>query len=231
MFVDLHIHSCLSACADNDMTPNNIINMAQLKGLDMIAVTDHNCAKNQVAIDLVAKQKNMKLLYGIEVCTYEEVHVLVYFKELRQILEFDEWLSKQLLPINNNVEFYGQQLIMNHFDEVIGEHPTNLSLAITQPISQVFTKARQIQGVCVYAHAINKANSVIEQLGFISQQDPIKGIEVRSEKEHQEIIKRFPHLEQHYWYFNSDAHQLGAILERESWLNQRELSYLLGLSL
>ena len=40
--VDLHIHSALSPCADDDMTPNNILGMAALKGLDMIAVTDHN---------------------------------------------------------------------------------------------------------------------------------------------------------------------------------------------
>ena len=31
---DLHIHTALSPCGDMDMTPNNIVNMAQLKGLD-----------------------------------------------------------------------------------------------------------------------------------------------------------------------------------------------------
>ena len=42
MHYDLHIHSCLSPCADDSMTPHNICNMAKIKGLDLIAVTDHN---------------------------------------------------------------------------------------------------------------------------------------------------------------------------------------------
>ena len=32
--VDLHIHSCLSPCGDEGMTPNNICNMARLKELE-----------------------------------------------------------------------------------------------------------------------------------------------------------------------------------------------------
>ena len=44
--VDLHIHSALSPCADDDMTPNNIVNMAMLKKLDAISITDHNSCDN-----------------------------------------------------------------------------------------------------------------------------------------------------------------------------------------
>ena len=44
--VDLHMHSCLSPCGDELMTPNNIVNMAKLKGLDAIAVCDHNTARH-----------------------------------------------------------------------------------------------------------------------------------------------------------------------------------------
>ena len=43
-YYDLHMHSCLSPCGDMDMTPNNIVNMAKLLGLDVIALTDHNTA-------------------------------------------------------------------------------------------------------------------------------------------------------------------------------------------
>ena len=47
---DLHMHSCLSPCGDMDMTPNNIVNMACLLGLDIIAVSDHNTARNLPAV-------------------------------------------------------------------------------------------------------------------------------------------------------------------------------------
>ena len=36
------MHTCLSPCGDNDMTPYNAVNLAKLLGYDMIAVTDHN---------------------------------------------------------------------------------------------------------------------------------------------------------------------------------------------
>lgn len=69
--IDLHIHSALSPCADDDMTPNNIVNMAILKGLDIISITDHNSCDNVVAAIQVAGD-NIVILPGMEVQTREE---------------------------------------------------------------------------------------------------------------------------------------------------------------
>ena len=69
--VDLHMHSCLSPCGDMDMTPNNIVNMCKLKGLDMIAVTDHNTAKQLPVIQKVADYVGVALLPGMELTTKE----------------------------------------------------------------------------------------------------------------------------------------------------------------
>jgi len=57
LYYDLHIHSALSPCASDDMTPNNIVNMCVLKGLDIIAVTDHNSARNVEAISKLGREK------------------------------------------------------------------------------------------------------------------------------------------------------------------------------
>ena len=46
LYYDLHIHSCLSPCGDNDMTVNNIAGMGKLAGLNIMALTDHNTVKN-----------------------------------------------------------------------------------------------------------------------------------------------------------------------------------------
>ena len=54
LFCDLHIHSCLSPCGDNDMTPANILGMGAVKGLQMMAVTDHNAAGNLPTAQKVA---------------------------------------------------------------------------------------------------------------------------------------------------------------------------------
>ena len=53
---DFHIHSCLSPCGDNDMTPNNIVGMAAISGLEIIAITDHNTCRNAPAVLKAAEE-------------------------------------------------------------------------------------------------------------------------------------------------------------------------------
>ena len=67
------------------MTPNNIVNMAMLNGLDVIAVSDHNCARNLPAVFSVAEKAGMLVIPAIEVCTSEEVHVLCLFYQLEPV--------------------------------------------------------------------------------------------------------------------------------------------------
>jgi len=230
MFVDLHIHSCLSACAENDMTPNNIVNMAKLKGLDLIAVTDHNSAKNQPAIHEVAKRVGVSILYGVEVCSSEEVHVLVYFRHLEQVMRFDEWLCENYLPMRNHRDFYGEQLILNDQDEVIASYLPCLSIALSQPITAIVKVAKHHQGACVYAHALHKRNGIINQLGLVDKDDPIDGLEVINEQDQHTMIKQFPYLKDKVWLRNSDAHQLQDILEPISSLSIEALNQLFGVS-
>jgi len=40
LYYDLHLHSCLSPCGDDESTPGNIVGMAVVKGLQVIALTD-----------------------------------------------------------------------------------------------------------------------------------------------------------------------------------------------
>ena len=46
LFYDFHMHSCLSPCGDDDMTPANLVGMAFVNGLQAIALTDHNSCLN-----------------------------------------------------------------------------------------------------------------------------------------------------------------------------------------
>ena len=86
---DLHIHSCLSPCGDNDMTPANIAGMAAVKGLDIIAVTDHNSCRNCAPAMKMAGEYSVIALPGMELCTEEEVLVVCLFPELYAAMEFD----------------------------------------------------------------------------------------------------------------------------------------------
>ena len=119
LFCDLHIHSCLSPCGDALMTPNNIVGMAFIKQLDVIAVCDHNSARNLPAIKEAADMMNVLLLPGMELTTKEEAHMLCYFKTVEECTAFGEEIYRHLPPIPNNEKFFGRQQVMNAQDEEI----------------------------------------------------------------------------------------------------------------
>lgn len=121
MFVDLHIHSCLSPCADDDMTPANICGMAHLKGLQAIAVTDHNSARNLPYVKEAADYYHLILLPGLEITTREEVHLLGYFPTVEAAMDAGEFFSAHLPPMPNQPAFFGRQLIVNTDDEIVDE--------------------------------------------------------------------------------------------------------------
>ena len=118
-FADLHIHSCLSPCGDNDMTPGNILGMAVVKGLEIVAISDHNTARNLPAAEKIAEAYGLLLVPAIEITTSEEVHMLGYFPDVPTAVAFGEMLKAHLPPKKNKPAFFGEQLVMNEDDEVI----------------------------------------------------------------------------------------------------------------
>ncbi|HHY78731.1 MAG TPA: PHP domain-containing protein, partial [Clostridiales bacterium] len=156
---DLHIHSALSPCGDEDMTPNNIVNMALLKGLDLIAVTDHNSGKNLPAVMEVGKRQGLMVVPGIEVQTREEVHILCYFKNLQSALKLDEIIYNCLPDIDNNEEIFGRQLIFDSQDQVIGKIDKLLLSSSALSVNDVFVLTKGLGGICIPAHVDRPAYS------------------------------------------------------------------------
>ena len=112
-YYDLHIHSCLSPCGDDMMTPGNILGMAHLKGLDMVAIADHNCARNLPAAKIIADAYGILLVPAMEITTREEVHMLAYFPDVDTALRASEDLRAHLPKKKNKPSFFGHQQVMN----------------------------------------------------------------------------------------------------------------------
>ena len=209
--VDLHMHTCLSPCGDELMTPNNIVNMALLKELDIIAVTDHNSARNLPAVFAVAKEAGLSVLPGMEACSQEEVHVLCYFPELAQVMAFDEAVYEYLPPLPNKADVFGPQQIMDQDDEVIGEEPRLLIQALDLPLEELVTLCRDMGGIAVPAHINRTSNSLLYNLGFIPPGVPFSAMEVAKPP------MPPPDCDLTGWRIlqSSDAHRLEDISERE----------------
>ena len=207
-FYDMHIHSDLSPCGDFDMTPNNIVNMSYIKGLNIISVTDHNTTENLPAIMEISEKMNIKLIPGIEVTSKEEVHVLCYFKELNDALQFGKLIYNSLPDIKNIKSIFGQQNIYNYKDEIIGTLDKLLINASGYSLTEIYTMTKKYHGVMIPAHINKKSNSLLSVLGFIPFDININFVEVYPESElNEKIIKNLNILK------NSDAHNLIDISE------------------
>lgn len=210
-YYDLHIHSALSPCADNEMTPNNIVNMAVLKGLDVISITDHNSAKNVEVIYELSKSKGIKLIPGIEVQTKEEVHILCYFFDIFDCISFGKIIYDSLECIKNNKSIFGEQLIMDENDNIIAEEEKLLLTSCGFSINDIF-KMMDGKGAAVPAHVDRTSYSIISNLGFIPNISNLKTVEVSSD--FSIVGNTSEYQKKHKTISSSDAHRLGDINER-----------------
>lgn len=126
-YYDLHIHSCLSPCGDNDMTPNNIAGMAALKGLNLLALTDHNTAKNCPAFFEACRRQGIVPIAGMELTTAEDIHIVCLFETLEAALAFDAFVDGKRVKIKNRTDIFGEQIICNGNDEPLGQEAYLLS--------------------------------------------------------------------------------------------------------
>ena len=208
VFYDLHIHSALSPCGDNDMTPNNIVNMSIIKGLDVIAIADHDSAGNVRAAMEVAGD-NILIVPAMEVTTSEEVHVLCYFPDIDSAEDMSNFIHSHLPDIKNRTDIFGNQYYMNSEDEVIREEEKLLVSATDLRIYDVAEEAKKRGGIMVPAHIDRDSYSVLANLGFMPP-DLITGAVEITDKNRERLS---PEYEKYAIITDSDAHYLENISE------------------
>lgn len=215
-YYDLHIHSCLSPCGDNDMTPNNIAGMAAIKGLNVLALTDHNSAKNCPAFFEACKRQGIIPIAGVELSTEEDIHLVCLFEELDDAMKFDAAIKEHLLPIKNRPEIFGEQLILNGDDEPIGEVESLLISPTDLPIEEAVRFARSYGAHVHPAHIDRESNGILAMLGDIPCEYGFKFFELRERENAEKISDTVEELNGDNILVCSDAHQLWNINEAEN---------------
>lgn len=224
IYVDLHIHTALSPCGDEDMTPNNIINMAKLKGLDAIAITDHNSCKNVLPCMKVGEKNGVLVVPAMELQTREEIHILCYFREIESSLKFEKLIYESLPPIKNNERLFGEQIIMNESDNKIGKEEKLLLSSSSFSLDEACKLVRNLGGIIVPAHIESSSFGLLGNLGFIPEYLNISTVEVKNIDKLREY-KYAEGIESEYRIIkSSDAHYLWDILERENEIKVNEIS-------
>jgi PHP family Zn ribbon phosphoesterase len=222
--LDLHIHSCLSPCADNDMTPNNIVLMSKLKGLNIIAVCDHNHTGNLKAVSKVAKAHNIVFVPGLELETSEEIHLLCYFPTLLAAEKMQDVLNEHYRPVLNREDIFGEQWILDAEDKPVKKIG---NLLVTSTSLDLYTSVSIVCGLggaAVPAHVDRESYSIISNLGSIPEDLYLKTLEVSRYTTQDDFTEKYPEYKDRNFISSSDAHALGMILERVSFIELEDFS-------
>lgn len=209
---DLHNHSCLSPCADNDSTPNNIAGMAYLSGIKIVALTDHNSAKNCPAFFEAAKRYGIIPVAGMELTTSEDIHLVCLFEKLDSALNFDRYLQERRVLIKNRTDIFGEQLILDGNDEVIGSEENLLSNATQISLDEAPELIKSFGGICYPAHIDRDANGIIAILGTLPPTPTFTCVEMRDSEKIPEYKEKFS-LSDKLIIVSSDSHYLTDINE------------------
>ena len=222
---DLHLHTVLSPCGDIYMSPSAIVEQAKMRGLDIIAICDHNTTRQVKVTQHIGKKHGLFVIGGVEVTTKEEAHVLAYFETDEQLDTFQEYLDKHRPRIPLDEDRFGYQLIVDEDENVIGEEECLLLSAIDSDIDTLYDVVHNIGGLFVPAHVNKPSSSLMSQLGFIPPDLKADALELSKHITKAEFLEKNAYLKRFMFTKSSDAHFLQHIGEAFCILSMREPSF------
>lgn len=211
-YYDFHVHSCLSPCGDADNTPNNLAGMAFLNGVRIMALTDHNTTRNCPAFFEAARRYAIVPVAGMELTTSEDIHAVCLFETLDDAMAFNEEIETRRIRVKNREEIFGEQLILDDMDNVIGHEEDLLINATTVALDEAPQLVAKYNGICYPAHIDRPANGAIEILGDFPHYAGFHIAELHDKSNRDSYVSTYG-LEGMRLLFSSDAHYLDQLRE------------------
>ena len=211
-YYDFHVHSCLSPCGDADNTPNNLAGMAFLNGVRIMALTDHNSSRNCPAFFAAARRYGIIPIAGMELTTSEDIHAVCLFENLDDALAFNDEVDKRRVRVKNREDIFGEQLILDEDDNVVGREEDLLINATTISLDEAPQLAQEFCGICYPAHIDRPANGAIEILGDFPHYVGFRLAELHDRSKKDEYVRTYG-LQNIRFLVGSDAHYLNQLRE------------------
>lgn len=209
---ELHIHTVLSPCAGVEMIPPLIIRAALNNGLNLIAITDHNASENVSAVIKAAEGQDITVLPGMELQTEEEVHVLCLFDTMEQLAGLQEIVDQTLPDISNNIDFFGEQFIVDETGDFIRRKERLLINSTTLSFEEAFQAVNELGGLFIPAHVDRQAFGLIYHLGFVPPDLNIEALEISRRITPDDAIRKFPQIKPYPLIQSGDVHYLDDFL-------------------
>ena len=202
---DLHIHSCLSPCASLDLSPQKIVERAGAESLDIIAVTDHNTARNVRVVMGLAEKRGLNVIPGMEVQTREEIHLLALFPDWPSTAAWDEEVRRHLPDVRNDPDVFGDQPIVDDEGNILEFEERLLLNSVDLSLEEVKRRVEGHGGMSIPSHFDKGSFSLISQLGLIPEDMELEVLEVSRKTHFMSMANVSPHIPR---IISSDAHRL-----------------------
>lgn len=174
----MHIHSALSACGDDIMSPQLILEQAVQKGLNLISITDHNTVQHSILACKLSEGIPIRVIPGVELTSREEVHLLAYFPNVDALLKIEKEIDNYLPKRKNNSQVFGYQLCYDLKGEIVGIDYTLRQVALNIGLDNLVEFIHSIEGIAVPAHIDKNRFSLLSQLGFLDREANFDAVEI-----------------------------------------------------
>jgi 3',5'-nucleoside bisphosphate phosphatase len=211
---DLHIHTVLSGCAEIEMIPSLILWQAEKKGLNLIAITDHNACHNAEAVMEAAVGTNIHVLPGMELQSKEEVHILCLFDKVESCKEWQEKVFEKLSPMANKEDLFGPQYVVNAAGDWLWTEDRLLAQSADMTLEEIVDQVASLGGMAIPAHVDRPSYSLLSNLGLIPPDLAVTALEVTPYFNPKKGFLEWPQLKDWCLIVNGDAHRLNEIQDR-----------------
>lgn len=208
---DLHIHSVLSPCCSLEMSAHSVMNTARNKGLSILAITDHNSMANCAVYGKVARELGLTFFWGVEIQSIEEIHLIAIFDNEKTALDFDRKLYESLQPVDNNPEFFGDQVVIDEDENIVRFEKKALINSSRWTLNELVDRLKSIDCFYFPAHTDAESYSIIGQLGFIPEELDFPALGITASCDIKSFLQKHPTLANYGFIRNSDAHYLDQI--------------------
>ena len=121
------------------------------------------------------------------------------------------FIDQHLIRVPNSRKHFGEQLLVNEQEEILGEEEFLLINAIDKDVNEISNFVYEQGGIFIPAHINRHVFSLTSQLGFVPPDLKCHALEITRHISVSDFVKSAPYLKNHSFIQSSDAHYIADI--------------------